>query len=137
MKRGRERKEKRKKQCRETARNYPHNLDTTDTIEGPQGSIIRLTFTDFDIQSQGSYCLNDYVSVSEVNGPIILEESCGSSLPPVVYSTGSSVQVIFHTDDSDYDYNNYDFDTFTYDIGSYSGWRLDWAALTSGNVHTI
>jgi hypothetical protein len=93
--------------------NYPNNLDTTDTIEGPEGSILRLTFTHFDIMAFGSH---DYIRIDEWDGSSLMEKSCGDSLPPVLHSSGSAVRVIFHT-------NSW---------GTISGWSLSWAALTPG-----
>ena len=96
--------------------NYPNNLDTTDTIEGPEGSILRLNFTDFNIQGYSSSCRYDYIRIDEWDGSSLLEKSCGSSLPPVLHSSGSAVRVIFHTDGGI----------------TRSGWSLSWAALTPG-----
>jgi hypothetical protein len=96
--------------------NYPNDLDTTDTIEGPEGSILRLTFTHFHIQGYSSSCKYDYITIDEWNSSSLLEKSCGSSLPPVLYSSGSAVRVIFHTVRS----------------STVSGWSLSWAALTPG-----
>ena len=95
--------------------NYPNNLDTTDTIEGPEGSILRLTFTHFNIESDFS-CRYDYIRIDEWNGSSLLGKSCGTSLPPALHSSGSAVRVIFHTDRT----------------RTRSGWSLSWAALTPG-----
>ena len=95
--------------------NYPNDLQQTNTIEVEEGLIVEMQFTAFDVESS-STCSYDHVTIKNGDGTTLMEKTCGSSLPAAVTSTSNIVEIYFHTDD----------------IGSYSGWRLTWRAVTPG-----
>ena len=95
--------------------NYPNNLQRTNRIEVEEGLIVEMQFTAFEVQFS-SPCSFDYVTIKNGDGTILMEKTCGSSLPAAVTSTSNRVEIYFHTDSS----------------RSYSGWRLTWRAVTPG-----
>ena len=74
-----------------------------------------MQFTAFNVESD-SLCSYDYVTIKNGDGTTLMEKACGSSLPAALTSTSNTVEIYFHTDN----------------IGSYSGWRLTWRAVTPG-----
>ena len=111
--------------------NYPNNLEKTETIQAKKGLILLLKFTAFDIAESHSTCRYDHLTVTDGDGTILMEKSCGSSsagnrvmggqnmtfdLPTVIESTSNIVELYFRTDGS----------------GTRSGWSVSWSAVTPG-----
>jgi len=94
--------------------NYPNNLDTEEDISVAAGERIKLQFIDFKIEDHSS-CAYDYLMVEDADGTVLLDKTCGSTLPKDVTSRTNTVIVIFHSDGSVSD----------------SGWRIDWQKLTN------
>ena len=109
---------------------YPRNIERTETIEVESGKIIRLEFTDFQVYVTGTVqnCTGDHVTVTDMDGTILLDKSCGFStyspthsyyfIPPVIFTNSNMVQVSFRN------------------LGGYTrrGWSLNWGAVSSGVV---
>merc|ERR1711874_391602 len=94
--------------------NYPNNLDTEEDISVAAGERIKLQFIDFKIEDHSS-CAYDYLMVEDADGTVLLDKTCGTTLPKDVTSRTNTVIVIFHSDGSVSD----------------SGWRIDWQKLTN------
>ena len=123
---------------------YPNSLEVTETIQVEQGLIISLQFTAFDIEPCGSNCVCDHLTITDGDGTILMEKSCGSSsngsniltkgqkshvggiviggesigssLPPAIRSRSNLVNLVFRTDGS----------------VTRSGWSVSWSAVTPG-----
>ena len=108
--------------------NYPRFLEKTEKIHVKSGQIIRVQFTYFAVYKTGSVddCRGDHVKVTDGDGTILMDKSCGYStssltsssyfLPPVILTNTNAVQV--HS-------RNY---------GGYTnrGWRLGWGMVVPG-----
>ena len=66
------------------------------TLAPENGGNIELTFEDFDLE-EDKHCSYDYVVVSHGS---YSEKFCGHSTPSVITSSGTSIMVTFHTDNS-------------------------------------
>merc|ERR1711874_100956 len=99
--------------------NYPNNLDTEEDISVAAGERIKLQFIDFKIEDHSS-CAYDYLMVEDADGTVLLDKTCGTTLPKDVTSRTNTVIVIFHSDGSVSD----------------SGWRIDWQKLTNSDSCT-
>ena len=99
-----------------------------------EGLTLLLQFTAFNLEPH-SYCGFDHLTITDGDGTILMEKSCGSSddgtavigghggqlslgssLPANVRSLSNSVNLIFKTD-------------FT---GAMAGWSVSWSAVTPG-----
>lgn len=83
---------------------YPNGAKCSWTINAPPGYLIQLTFHSFNLESSEN-CQADYVTVGEgafntLAMSDLIGRFCGSSLPPVIWSTYSNVYVDFVTDRS-------------------------------------
>jgi len=76
--------------------NYPNNKDKEWDLSAPGGSKIQLTFNSFDLEDDAS-CSYDYVQISYGT---FSKKYCGASKPDPVTSTGNTMNVKFHSDDS-------------------------------------
>ena len=73
-----------------------------------------------------SKCPNDYVKITDGDGTILMDRSCGYSsndpssssqfMPPIITTKTNTVDILFHTDAS----------------GTSTGWSLNWTAVTPG-----
>ena len=110
--------------------NYPTNIRRTEKIKVAQGLVILLQFTAFNIEHHPA-CSFDHLKIVDGDGTILLEKSCGSSdfgtivtggqsigssLPADITSKSNSVNLIFTSNGLD----------------TYSGWSLNWSAVTPG-----
>ena len=107
---------------------YLYNLRKTETITVESGKVLRLKFTHFNVEVCGDVdtCLCDYLKISDGDGTILMDRSCGISTsdpsdplyfsPPVITTRSNTVDIFFHTDD--------DFVR--------TGWSLSWTAVTPG-----
>ena len=95
--------------------NYPSNLRKTETIEVEQGWILSLQFTAFDIEYDSS-CDYDHLTITDGDGTILMEKSCGNSLPADITSTSNIVKLVFKTDGG----------------VTRPGWSVSWSAVTPG-----
>jgi len=80
--------------------NYPNNedqeWDLSAPVCAPDGSKIQLTFNSFDLEDDAS-CSYDYVQISYGT---FSKKYCGASKPDPVTSTGNTMKVKFHSDNS-------------------------------------
>jgi len=76
--------------------NYPNNKDKEWDLSAPGGSKIQLTFNSFDLEDDAS-CSYDYVQISYGT---FSKKYCGASKPDPVTSTGNTMNVKFHSDES-------------------------------------
>ncbi|XP_078540690.1 embryonic protein UVS.2-like [Lissotriton helveticus] len=82
-------------------KNYPVNMDCGFYLTAPAGYKVSLTFTSFAVEADPQ-CAYDSLSIfdgSKTTSPLI-GKFCGSSLVPPVTSTGSSLLLQFHSDES-------------------------------------
>ena len=125
---------------------YPYNLEKTETVKVESGEIVLLWFTDFDVfaltepdDSSGMLdldtvvdvdpCPYDYVQVTDGDGTILMNKSCGYMkvdrsdpnyfLPANITSNTNMVDIFFKTDGN----------------GARTGWSLGWRAMTPGPEH--
>jgi len=80
-------------------KSYPSNSDKTYSLSVADGSKIKLTFTDFELEDYN--CAYDYVEVFDTNGKSI-KKVCGNTKPSPITSTGNKMTIKFK---SDYYYN--------------------------------
>merc|ERR1712025_1562392 len=100
-----------------------------------EGLILSLHFTAFDIEDgdEDSDCY-DHLTITDgtitirnetirnetirtiIDGPTLMEKSCGNSLPANITSTTNIVKLVFKTDYS----------------GTRPGWSVSWSAVTPG-----
>ena len=107
--------------------NYPNNHHLTEKIEVEQGFVVLLKFTAFDVNYHPS-CGFDHLTITDGDGSILMEKSCGSSnsgtvaigshfifysLPPDVRSRSNVINLEFST---------------SY-VGAMTGWRVTWRAV--------
>jgi len=107
-------------------------MDKTEIIEVESGKILRLEFTHFAVYACNDIntCPCDFVKITDGDGTILMNKSCGYSdpssltfgvsssnyfLPPIITTRSNRVEIFFHTDT----------DTRT-------GWSLSWSAVTPG-----
>ena len=107
--------------------NYPNNLDKTETIQVMSGKILRLEFTNFAVWVCGDIntCQCDYVKITDGDGTILMDQSCGFSwnlplnltyMPPIITTRSNTVKILFRTDVN----------------STITGWSLRWTAMTPG-----
>ena len=77
-------------------KSYSENTDKTYDLVVADGSKIKLTFTDFDVEHEDN-CSYDYVQVFDTNGKS-LAKLCGSGKPSPITSSGKTLKVKFHSD---------------------------------------
>ena len=124
---------------------YPDNLEKTQTIQVKEGQKLLLEFTEFDMSTYGqtSYnianhghgCPYDHLTITDGDGTIIMERSCGpdhnyrgilvignqeinATLPPNVWSRSNVVKIFFRTDETG---------AITY--RTRKGWSINWSAI--------
>merc|ERR1712012_1141697 len=93
--------------------NYPNNLERTEKIEVEQGLIVSLQFTAFDIEFD-SACKLDHLKIKDGDGTILMEKTCGSTLPTTVNSKSNRLELYFESDGAN----------------TGSGWSVSWTAVT-------
>ena len=86
-----------------------------EMIQVEEGLIISLQFTAFNIESD-STCRYDHLTITDGDGTTLMEKSCGTTIPADIRSTSNIVKLVFSTDSS----------------YSYSGWSVNWSAVTPG-----
>ena len=84
---------------------------------------MRLEFTRFEVE-WGADCENDFVKITDGDGTILMDKSCGSSsdptsstdyfLPPILTTKSNKVEIFFHTNGG----------------GAWGGWSLSWSAVS-------
>ena len=74
--------------------------------------VIFIEFTEFNIEDHSS-CDYDYLMIEDGDGTVLMEKSCGTSLPANIQSKTNVVKLIFKTDK----------DT------TRSGWEVKWKAV--------
>ena len=110
---------------------YSPNKDRTEILQVETGKLLRLEFTDFGVQTCGdvSSCPCHYVKITDGDGTVLMDRSCGFSHDdpstseyfnlPIITSQTNRVEIFFHT--------GYNEQT--------TGWRLSWSAVTPGGCH--
>jgi hypothetical protein len=93
--------------------NYPNNLRKTETIIAPEGLVLRLEFTAFNVENHGR-CAYDHLKIVDGDGTILMDKTCGNALPPVFMSNTNHVDLVFETDRS----------------VTKSGWSVKWSAVS-------
>merc|ERR1712025_41598 len=78
--------------------NYPNSKDQTYALKVATGSRMELSFTDFVIEPE-DHCSYDYVQVLDSDGKQLIKK-CGSTKPAKVVSTGNTMTVKFHSDET-------------------------------------
>ena len=106
--------------------NYPNSLDMTESLQVESGKVLRMEFTFFAVEHVQSRCSHDYVKVTDGDGTVLMDNSCGYSnrsstssdyfLPPNITTRTNTVNIIFHTN------------SYTSNVG----WSLNWTALAPG-----
>ena len=86
-----------------------------------------MEFAQFAVYVSGAVnnCTGDHVKITDGDGTILMEKSCGSEnpthpwyyMPPIITSRSHRVDIFFHSDD---------------DGWAYTGWSLSWTAVTAG-----
>lgn len=80
---------------------YPPSLRCTWVIIAPPKFVIQLTWITFNLE-QSYECSYDKVQVFDNNTELgmggLIGKYCGSSLPPILMSSGNIVTIIFTTD---------------------------------------
>ena len=84
-------------------------------IQVEQGLILSLQFTAFDTEPCSNLCC-DHLTITDGDGTILMEKSCGITLPADITSTSNIVKLVFSTDSS----------------ATRSGWSVSWSAVTPG-----
>ena len=80
--------------------NYENDKDCQITIRFPER--VRIKFEEFDIEFHSS-CEYDYIQVRDgdnANSSLIASKLCGTTIPDAIESSGQSMTLIFHTDES-------------------------------------
>ena len=80
-----------------------------------QGLIVSLQFTAFSIEADSS-CRYDGLTITDGDGTILMEKSCGLEVPALILSRSNIVDLYFKTDGS----------------VTMSGWSVSWRAV---NIH--
>ena len=73
---------------------YPDNIDKTFTITASKGKAVQIMFTSLQVeepQDFGSQECFDYVTIRDSEGSQLLDETCGSVLPPIIRSKSNQV----------------------------------------------
>ena len=116
---------------------YPRGIDHRQTIQVEEGKTLRLEFTKFAVSVCGdlSTCSCDYVNITDGNGEVLMDRSCGFSLdelddlyfkPTIITSTSNSVDIFFHTASNEST------------IATSLGWSINYTAVITGlMVHNL
>ena len=106
---------------------YPNNYKKRKTIKGGGNSnenstetVLVLEFTAFDIASSKK-CKNDYLSIQDADGTVLMGKRCGSNLPAKITSRTNTVYVFFKT-------NKYKAST---------GWSIFWRDSSSEDAQVV
>ena len=99
---------------------YPDGLEKTELIQVEQGKVLSLEFTAFDIASSKK-CKNDYLSIQDADGTVLMGKRCGSNLPAKITSRTNTVYVFFKT-------NKYKAST---------GWSIFWRDSSSEDAQVV
>ena len=112
--------------------NYPNDVAKTHIIQVQEGSSLSLEFTAFDVELDGTSCI-DSVTIIDGSGTTLMAETCGGStygnlvvggqsegvqLPASVNSTSNLVNLIFTTSES----------------STLTGWNLTWSAVSPASI---
>ena len=79
--------------------NYDNNLDMEYVMTAAAGETVTITFTAFDVEFH-STCNYDWVEIYDGSGTLLLNKTCGTTIPGVVTSTSNTATLYFHTDRS-------------------------------------
>ena len=79
--------------------NYPDNEDKEFPITVDDGHVVKLTFTDLQIESHES-CAYDWLQVVDGDGTVLLDKTCGDKKPAEITSKTKAVNIKFYSDSS-------------------------------------
>ncbi|CAK1590842.1 unnamed protein product [Parnassius mnemosyne] len=84
----------------DTNKLYYGDIDCTTIIEGPEGSIIKLTFVDIFHIEDHPECIYDFLEIrdGEKGYANKLGKFCGQNFPPQITTTGPFAWLKFHSD---------------------------------------
>jgi len=74
-----------------------------------EGRLVQIKFVHFDV-AKTFRCRGDYLKITDGDGTILMDRTCGFNLPPVIFSRTHAVFVTFNTDGQ----------------GAKTGWKLEW-----------
>ncbi|XP_058802311.1 cubilin [Phymastichus coffea] len=79
--------------------NYYHRATCTWNIRVAAGSVVRITFIDFDIEEHPK-CLFDYLEIADIINGYAQNPAryCGSTIPPIVMTHSNQIKLTFRTD---------------------------------------
>ena len=107
-----------------SAGDYGADEDVEITISPVGASTVDLTFISFDVEAgQGGSCNYDYVRVYDgpTTGSTLIDEYCNNNIPTTVSSTGSSITIVFHSDQGVED----------------AGFQIDWQCQVATQAPTV
>ena len=79
--------------------NYPNYQDKESRVTVATGSVVELTFTNFDLEnSRNGVCIYDWVQVVDGDNSVLMEQKCGTTAPAKVTSKTNVMVVKFHSD---------------------------------------
>ena len=81
--------------------------------------VLSLNFTAFDILPS-STCPRDHLTIIDGDGTMLMEKSCGKTLPANITSTSNIVNLMFFTD-------------IRPPKNPKTGWSVSWSVVTPGN----
>ena len=92
-----------------------------DALQVEEGQIVELNFTAFEID-----CKYDHLTITDGDGTILMEKSCGTILPANITSTSNIIILMF---------NSYSVQLFLGDnrrSEESTGWKLGWRSVEPG-----
>jgi len=96
---------------------YPNKLHKTENIVVSEGKTVKIKFAALDVESDPTgICRYDYVGIIDGDGTVLLNKTCGTTIPAEIHSKTNWVKVIFHTDSWE----------------TKSGWKLTWSLVSTG-----
>ena len=99
---------------------YPNNLEKTQTIQVKKDLVVSLEFTAFNVESSPT-CRYDHLTILDGDGTVLMEKTCGTSLPNSITSRTNTMKLLFHTDRG----------------GARAGWSARWRAATPQGLNDI
>ena len=103
-------------------------MEKRDALQVEQGQIFELHFTAFEIE-----CKYDHLTITDGDGTILMEKSCGTILPANITSTTNIINIMF---------SSYSVQLFLGDdrrSKKLTGWKLSWRSVEPGeqNVSSL
>ena len=102
-------------------RSYDNNINKTDMVIAEEGLILSLEFNAFDVHEYTPVldpCPRDHLTIVDGDGTILLQKTCGTTLPTSIRSRSNLINIIFFADSSD----------------AATGWNISWSAVEPGDL---